>query len=73
MMLQIFQSLVSEFKALFKAAEGQALMFFIKSVGSAKESTRCKGPAVLVIAALKECLFGEVFISGVVIDNGDGA
>ena len=73
MILQIFQSLVSEFKALFEAAEGQALMFLIKSIGTTKQSTRCKGPAVLVIAALKERLFGDVFVSGVIIDNGYGA
>ena len=70
MILQIFQSLVSEFKALFEAAESQALMFFIKSIGTTEQSTRCKGPAVVVIAAMKEGVFGEVFVSGVVIDNG---
>lgn len=47
-------------------------MFFIKSVGSAKKATGSKGPAVMVEPPFKEGLFGEVFISRVVIDNGDG-
>ena len=47
-------------------------MFFVEAVGSAKEATGGERPAVVVIAAIDEGLFGQVFVSGVVIDNWDG-
>ena len=62
-----------ELEALFKATESQALMFLLKPIGSGKEATRCEGPALLVIASAKECLFGQVFIPDVIVDDRDRA
>ena len=50
--LQVFQCVVPEFKALFEAAESQALMFFIKAVGSGEKSTGCKGPSFLIVTSV---------------------
>ena len=49
------------------------MMFLIKAVSSAQETTGCKGPAFALIASPQQGSFGEVFISGIVVDNGDRA
>ena len=50
MILHIFYSLWPEFSTLFKAAEGQALVFFIKAICSGNEPTGCKWPSFLIVA-----------------------
>ena len=47
-----------EVETLFVATEGKALMFPVEPIGPGKEATWCEGPAFLVIASMKETLFG---------------
>ena len=49
---------MSEFEALLKATEGEALMFFIEPIRSGEESARSEGPSLLIIATALEGLFG---------------
>jgi hypothetical protein len=58
-------------KALFKAAEGEAISFFVKSIRTAKQAAGCKGPAIVVISSGEESLLPQVFISDVVIDDSN--
>jgi len=50
--LQIFKCFGSEFKALLEAAEGQALMFFIKAIGSGQKATGCKWQSFLIVTSV---------------------
>ena len=60
-------------KALLKTTEGESLAVFIKAIGSGKKAAGRKGPAVLIVASLLESLFRKIFISGIIVDNGDRA
>ena len=71
--VQIFQGFWPELQALLKAAESHALMFFIKAIGPANKVAGCKRPSPLVIASIKDSLPGQIFSSGVVVDNRDRA
>ena len=48
-------------------------MFFIKAIWTGEQAAGSKGPALLIISSVNEGLFGQIFSSGVVIDNGYGA
>jgi len=69
--MKCFKCLGIKDKALFKAAEGEAISFFIKSIGAAKEAAGGKGPAIVVISSGEESLLPQVFISDVVIDDSN--
>jgi len=47
-----------EFEALLKTTKSEALMFFLKAVGSGKEPTRGEGPTFLVISSTEKGLLG---------------
>lgn len=48
-------------------------MFLIKAVGPGQKSTGSERGAVLVVSSLQQIILGELFVSGVVVDDGDGA
>ena len=56
--LQSFEGLIFERTAVLETAKSKSLAFSIKSIGTSEESTRSKGPAVLIISTLKESLLG---------------
>ena len=47
-------------------------MFLIKAVGPGQETTGSERSAVLVVSSLQQIILGELFVSGVVVDDGDG-
>ncbi len=60
-------------KALFIAAESQALAVFIKAIGSGRHFAGGIRPSVLVISAFFEGFVSQFFVSDIVIDNGSGS
>jgi len=54
--LDAFQSSGPEVEALLKTAEGQALVFFIKTVWPAEQSTGSKRPSLFIIAPVEKRL-----------------
>ncbi|KAF0117560.1 MAG: hypothetical protein FD151_2335 [bacterium] len=48
-------------------------MFLIKAVGPGQKSTGSERGAVLVVSSLQQIIFSELLVSGVIVDNGDGA
>ena len=48
-------------------------MFLIETVGPGQKSTGSERDAVLVVSSLQQIIFGELFVSGVIVDDGYGA
>ena len=48
-------------------------MFLIKAIGPGQKSTGGERGALLVVSSLQQIIFLELFVSGVVVDDGDGA
>ena len=48
-------------------------MFLIEAVGPGQETTGSERGAVLVVSSLQQIIFSELFVSWVVVDDGDGA
>ena len=45
-------------------AEGQTLVFFIKTVCPAEQPAGCERPAIVVIASVNQGQSGRIFVSG---------
>jgi hypothetical protein len=71
--LGTFQGCSSEIQALFKATKSQALVLIVKTVWPAEHSTGSKGPSIVIIPSVNQGLSGQIFVSGIIVDNGDGA
>jgi len=68
---KIIKRFLPKFHTLLEAAKSQPLMLLIESVGPAKQATGGKWPTILVVAAFDKVLFGQFFVSGVVVDDRD--
>ena len=70
--LKVIHRFLPQFHTLFKTAECESLMLFIKTIGPAQQPTWCKRPTLLIVASVEEGLFREIFISDIIVDDRDG-
>ena len=71
--MQGFQCLSLQFPALLETTEAQPLAFVVVAVGSGQKAAGSEGCALLIVSPFQEVIFGELFISGVVVDDGNSA
>ena len=69
--LDVFQGSGPEVQALLKTTEGQALVFFIKTVWPAEQPAWGKRPSLFIISPIQKSLPGEILPSAVIVDNRD--
>ena len=73
MILQAFHCFGLQCPALLETTEAQPLAFVVVAVGSGQKAAGSEGCALLIVSPLQEVIFGELFISGVVVDDGGSA
>ena len=49
--IEVLDRLLPQFQALFKTTEGEALIFYFKTVWAAKQPARSEGISVLIVSA----------------------
>ena len=59
--------------ALPLADEGGSLKTEIEAIGSAEETTGGEGPSVSIVTSLFEAFDGDILVTDVEIDEGDGS
>lgn len=55
-----------------KAYKACSLTTEVEAIWPGQDPIGCRGPPVLIVFPLLSCSCGEVFVSGVVVNNGDG-
>ena len=73
LVVEFLDSLVFEILTAFEATKGKPLPIGIKPVGPGQQPAGSERPALLIIPPVQKCLFGEFFVSGIVIDDGPPA